>query len=109
VRCLWQRRPPEPEADPPVPDDTPTDPLVFETFEHHGVDYVAVGGSAVQSHGHPRTTRDVDVLVGPEPENLVRLGRRLASFGRGYWAWTRICSASTPPTPSTCARAPTSR
>jgi hypothetical protein len=81
VRWLWQQRPPEPAGEPPVPDDTPTRPLrVFEALERHGVDYVAIGGIAVQAHGHTPTTRDVDVLVGPEQLNLERLAAALVEL-----------------------------
>jgi hypothetical protein len=44
------------------------------------VDYVAIGGVAVQAHGYPRTTQDVDILVAPECENLTRLSRALAEL-----------------------------
>jgi hypothetical protein len=61
-----------------VPGDTATQPLrVFAALERWGVDYVAIGGIAAQAHGHPGTTRDVDVVVGSEPQTLVRLGSAL--------------------------------
>jgi hypothetical protein len=63
---------------PPVPDDTPTQPLrLFAALERWGVDDVAIGGIAAQAHGHPGTTRDVDVVVGPEPQNVQRLASAL--------------------------------
>lgn len=37
------------------------------------VDFVVVGGLAVASHGHIRSTRDVDVCYARTPENLRRL------------------------------------
>jgi hypothetical protein len=45
------------------------------------VDYVLVGGLAVQTHGHVRTTVDVDVLPRPEPSNLARLVAALNALG----------------------------
>jgi hypothetical protein len=36
----------------------------------HAVDYVIVGGLALQAHGHVRTTVDVDVLPRPDPPIL---------------------------------------
>ena len=40
-----------------------------------------VGGHAVAYYGHPRATKDLDVLVRPTPENAERVYRALASFG----------------------------
>jgi predicted nucleotidyltransferase len=42
-----------------------------------GVDFVVIGGVAVQAHGHLRTTRDVDIIVRPTPENAERLAAAL--------------------------------
>jgi hypothetical protein len=39
----------------------------------HGVDYVVIGGIAVQVHGHRRTTMDLDLVPDPDPDNLQRL------------------------------------
>ena len=47
----------------------------------HGVDFVVVGGVAVQAHGHVRATRDLDVVPGPDLANLSRLGEALAALG----------------------------
>lgn len=38
-----------------------------------GVDFLVVGGIAVQAHGHARTTKDLDVLVRRDPQNYERL------------------------------------
>jgi len=46
-----------------------------------GADFVVVGGHAVAFHGHPRATKDLDVLVRPSPENARRVYRALAAFG----------------------------
>lgn len=43
----------------------------------HAVDYVIIGGLAVQTHGHVRTTVDVDVYPRPDPSNLARLADAL--------------------------------
>lgn len=37
-----------------------------ERLRHLGIPHALVGGLAVGIHGHPRATRDVDFLVGPE-------------------------------------------
>lgn len=51
--------------------------LILATLAEHAVDYVIIGGLAVQTHGHVRTTFDVDVYPRPEPDNLRRLADAL--------------------------------
>ncbi len=46
-----------------------------------GARFVVVGGYAVAFHGHPRATKDLDVLVLAEPENAARVYAALAAFG----------------------------
>ncbi len=46
-----------------------------------GADFVVVGGYAVAFHGHPRATKDLDVLVRAAPDNAARVYRALAAFG----------------------------
>lgn len=48
--------------------------------EHH-VDYIVVGGIAVQTHGHVRNTQDLDIIPRPDLANLSRLGEALAELG----------------------------
>jgi Nucleotidyltransferase of unknown function (DUF6036) len=50
---------------------------ILRALAEHGVDYVIVGGLAVQAHGHVRTTVDVDVLPRPDPSNLAKLADAL--------------------------------
>lgn len=70
----WRRR--RPSA--PVAEDLPTDPQrVLEALARHGVEYVTIGGLAVQAYGHVRTTKDVDVVVAPDRANLERLATAL--------------------------------
>jgi predicted nucleotidyltransferase len=67
-----------------VPDDAaPTfDPReILLALADHRVDYVIVGGVAVQAHGHGRSTRDLDVVPRPDLLNLSRLGEALAALG----------------------------
>jgi hypothetical protein len=57
-----------------VPGETPLDAeRILAVLADHSVDYVIVGGLAVQTHGHVRTTVDIDVYPRPEPANLARL------------------------------------
>ena len=46
-----------------------------------GADVVLVGGHAVAYHGHPRATKDLDVLVRANRDNAARVYRALAAFG----------------------------
>lgn len=43
--------------------------------------FVVIGGYAVAFHGHPRATKDIDILVRAEPDNAKRVYRALAAFG----------------------------
>jgi hypothetical protein len=54
---------------------------IFSALAEHGVDYVLVGGLAVQTHGHVRTTVDVDVYPRPDRQNLERLAEALNALG----------------------------
>lgn len=53
---------------------------IFRTLADHGVDYVLIGGLAVQTHGHVRMTNDADLFPEPDPANLKRLAAALRSL-----------------------------
>lgn len=53
---------------------------ILAVLAAHSVDYVIVGGLAVQTHGHVRTTVDIDVYPRPEPANLERLADALRAL-----------------------------
>lgn len=53
---------------------------VVEAFNREGVDYKVFGGGAVNFHGLPRSTEDVDFFVSPEPENVTRIKTALRSI-----------------------------
>lgn len=56
----------------------PLDPVrIFDALERHGVEYLTIGGVAVNAHGHLRNTRDVDVLIEWTAENMRRLAAAL--------------------------------
>jgi predicted nucleotidyltransferase len=62
--------------------ETPLDPAaILHAFDRHGVEYVLIGGLAVQAHGHLRTTQDVDVFPSRERRNLERLAAALTELG----------------------------
>jgi hypothetical protein len=53
---------------------------ILRALADHGVDYVLIGGLAVQTHGHVRTTIDADLIPAPDPANLRRLAAALRSL-----------------------------
>jgi hypothetical protein len=74
----WRRRRRRVAPDSPTDEGLPTDPQrVLEALARHGVDYVTIGGLAVQAYGHVRTTKDVDIVVAPNEANLGRLATAL--------------------------------
>jgi hypothetical protein len=54
---------------------------IFGVLADHRVDYIVVGGLAVQAHGFRRGTVDLDIVPRPDLANLSRLGEALASMG----------------------------
>jgi hypothetical protein len=46
-----------------------------------GAEFVVLGGHAVAFHGHPRATKDLDVLVRADRQNAKLVYRALAAFG----------------------------
>lgn len=54
---------------------------ILRALDQFDVDYVLIGGLAVQTHGHPRTTQDLDLVPEPSAENLARLQNALSSLG----------------------------
>lgn len=64
-----------PEVRPPTIDDIRRICRALDEAEAH---YVLIGGFAVILHGGLRTTKDIDLLVDPEPANVERLKRALS-------------------------------
>lgn len=64
--------------------DKPDPPLdaerILRALAEHDVDYVLIGGLAVQTHGHVRTTNDADLIPAPDPANLGRLAAALRAL-----------------------------
>ena len=48
--------------------------------EHH-VKYLVVGAYAVSVHAQPRATKDIDILVRPDPDNAKAVFTALGKFG----------------------------
>jgi hypothetical protein len=62
--------------------ETPLDAeRILRALAEHEVEYVLIGGLAVQTHGHVRTTNDADLIPAPDPANLERLANALRSLG----------------------------
>lgn len=68
-------KPNVPEVRPPTVDDVRR---ICRALEDAGARYVLIGGFAVIIHGGERTTKDIDLLVDPEPDNVARLKKALS-------------------------------
>lgn len=51
---------------------------IGEELQRYGVKYVLVGGLAINFHGLPRMTHDIDLLIDPSLENIERIKKALA-------------------------------
>lgn len=54
---------------------------IFKEFNGLGIDYLVVGGLAVNFHGIPRMTYDIDLMILLEPENILKLVTKFAQWG----------------------------
>ena len=54
--------------------------LLFEALKKHDVKYVICGGLAVNLHGVPRMTADIDIILDMNQENLLRFEACTASL-----------------------------
>jgi hypothetical protein len=54
---------------------------MLELLERFEVRYLIIGGLAFIYHAKPRYTKDMDLWIDPDPENVVRANRALAEFG----------------------------
>lgn len=54
---------------------------LFRRLDAAGVDYVLIGGLAVNAHGVIRSTKDLDICPNPDPANLERLASLLGELG----------------------------
>jgi hypothetical protein len=50
---------------------------LFNALSQHAVEYVTIGGIAVQAHGGQRLTQDLDVAIAASAENFARLAGAL--------------------------------
>lgn len=54
---------------------------IFQVLAEARVEYVVVGGMAVILHGHLRATRDLDLVIGLQPDNCLAALKSLDSIG----------------------------
>ena len=54
---------------------------IFKELNGIGIDYLVVGGLAVNFHGVPRMTYDIDLMVLLEQENILKLVTKLTQWG----------------------------
>jgi hypothetical protein len=54
---------------------------ILRVLAAHGVDFVVIGGVAVQGHGYIRGTHDLDIIVRPSTLNATRLSEALLDLG----------------------------
>jgi predicted nucleotidyltransferase len=54
---------------------------IFKELNGLGIDYLVVGGLAVNFHGVPRMTYDIDLMVLLEPENILKLVTKVTQWG----------------------------
>lgn len=62
---------------------------LLEEFARAKVEFLVVGGYAVAFHGRPRATKDIDILLAGDAENLGRAASGLQAFG----APENVCSS----------------
>lgn len=53
---------------------------MFEVLVRNKVDFVVIGGVAVSQHGFERTTKDLDVVTDPSPDNIEKLWAALVEL-----------------------------
>jgi len=54
---------------------------IFKDLNDLGIDYLVVGGLAVNFHGVPRMTYDIDLMVLLEPKNILKLVTKITEWG----------------------------
>src|ERR671930_189845 len=70
---------------------------ITATLAAHEVDYVLIGGVAVQAHGYIRATNDLDIVAAPELANLSRLGEALVELHARLARGQREVNVTDPP------------
>lgn len=50
---------------------------LFNALSRHNVEYLTIGGIAIQAHGGQRLTQDLDVVIAASTDNMTRLADAL--------------------------------
>jgi hypothetical protein len=69
---------------------------LFKVLAEHRVDYVVVGGLAVQTHGFLRGTVDLDIIPRPDLSNLTSLAEALAEVEARMFRTTQPVNVTDP-------------
>ena len=69
---------------------------ILRTLVEFGVEFVVVGGVAVQAHGYLRGTGDLDIVPKPTLLNLSRLGEALSDLEAQPWRTTLPVAVTDP-------------
>jgi hypothetical protein len=72
---------------------------LFTALAHRDVEYVTIGGIAIQAHGGQRLTQDLDVAIAASTENLARLADALLDLDARILGPEGQRSLSTPTAP----------
>jgi hypothetical protein len=54
---------------------------IFKKLNKARIDYLVVGGLAVNFHGIPRMTYDLDLMLLLEPDNILKMVTKLTKWG----------------------------
>lgn len=54
---------------------------VFRAFADQDIQFLIVGGLAVNLHGHPRFTNDIDILIALDPDNAKKVAEIMQKMG----------------------------
>ena len=53
----------------------------LQSLNENKVKYLVIGGYAVAFHGHPRYTKDIDIWLSADKDNIEKLLQALEDFG----------------------------
>ncbi|MBP6920915.1 MAG: nucleotidyl transferase AbiEii/AbiGii toxin family protein [Candidatus Omnitrophica bacterium] len=54
---------------------------IFRGFNAHKISYIVIGGLAVNFHGIPRMTYDIDILIDFSKQNITRFEKLMREWG----------------------------
>jgi len=70
---------------------------MLDALSAAGADFLIIGAHAVAAHGHPRSTKDIDIWIDPRVDNVERVWRALEEFGAPLHQLSRedLCTPGT--------------